>query len=292
MGFIAQLRRLWRKRSAPPTPFDEDPFVALADPEPRRRWEAANALQDSDTPERAVPALVQALGDPEPFVRWQAGQSLIALHTPEALDGLAQALRDDSPQRRAAAAEALGQATWPEVISLLTDALTDADPGVRVAAAISLGRLKDPASVPHLTTRLTYEASPGVRWAIIRALGMIGDASCAAAIRTCLAQRNESPSVRRSAAWALGQLGWDTVVAEGLLNALEDPDPQVRWYACQGFRRILRSVSRAEPEERALLSRIRAALRAQSEDQTHAGVGVVGEAASQALAQLNAKRLT
>jgi len=288
MGWISRLRRLRRKREPPKPSFDGDPFSALADPQPRRRWEAALALQLTDAPERAVDALVQALGDPVPFVRWQAGRSLVTLPREEALRGIRSALQDELPLRRAAAAEALGETTWEEALPLLVDALSDGDAGVRVAAALSLGRLRRPEAVEYLVAYMESEPSPGVRWAIARALGMIGAPEAAEMLQQCLSRQDEETQVRRSAAWALGQLGWDVTAVTGLLAALDDPDPQIRWYACLGLGRAAQALSHPDSADRELLNQVRNALVQRQEDDADAGEGIVGEAAAQALAQIRA----
>jgi HEAT repeat protein len=239
-------------------------------------------------PDRAAVALAHALGDPEPFVRWQAGQSLIALSSQEAMNALGEALRDPSSLRRAAAAEALGQPDWVEVVPFLADMLADKDAGVRAVAALALGQIGHAEGVPHLAARLEREPSPGVRWAIIRALGVIGVVAGAESLSRCLARPEEPAPVRRNAVWALGRLGWDATVVESLLAALNDPDPPVRWEACLGLGSVAQAAMRAGPVDRGLLQRVRDALADRREDGAAAGAGLVSEAASQALAQIDA----
>ncbi|MCS7220976.1 MAG: HEAT repeat domain-containing protein [Anaerolineae bacterium] len=287
MGLITRLRNWRRNRSVAPS-FEGDPFAALADTRPRRRWEAAAALRDQSLAEQAIIALTQALADPEPFVRWEAGQSLIALGTEEAIQALSESLRDPSPRRRAAAAEALGQPGWVQVLPLLTAVLVDRDPGVRVAAALAIGRIGHPLGIPHLAACLEREPSAGVRWVIARALGMIGDPAAVSPLRQCLAALWEPAPVRRSAAWALGQLGWDAGAVEGLLAALSDPDPQVRWHACLGIGNVIQAALRARQADHELVARAREALSQLWKDGADAGFGLVGEAAVQALTQINA----
>ncbi len=288
MGWIARLRRLRHKRSDIARSWEGDPFVALSDPHPRRRWEAASVLGQHPMPTRAAEALVRALGDPEPFVRWQAGRSLLDLPEHEALRALRDALNDASPVRRAAAAEALGEAPWRQALPLLVEALSDQDAGVRVAAALSLGRIGRVEVIEPLATRMEQEPSPGVRWALVRALGMVGVPAGAEPLQQCLTRDGEEAPVRRSAAWALGQLSWDPAVVDGLLTALDDPDPQVRWHACLGLGNIAQTALRSRNTDRELLERVQEALARRREDGADAGQGLVGEAASQALAQIHA----
>lgn len=285
--WIARLR-LWRRERAPALLFEGDPFAALADSQPRRRWEAAAALRDPSLAGQAVAALAQALADPEPFVRWEAGQSLIALGSEEALQALGESLRDPTPRRRAAAAEALGQPGWAQVLPLLVTTLVDRDPGVRVAAALAIGRIGHPHGIPHLAACLEREPSAGVRWAIVRALGMIGDPAGVVPLRQCLASPWEPAPVRRSAAWALGRFGWEATAVEGLLAALGDPDPQVRWHACQGLGNAIQAALQAGQADHELVDHAREALSQLWRDGADAGFGLVSEAAAQALAQINA----
>jgi HEAT repeat protein len=174
------------------------------------------------------------------------------------------------------------------MLSPLAATLADHDPGVRVAAALAIGRIGHPHGIPPLATRLEQEPSAGVRWAIVRALGMIGDPIAVAPLRQCLASWQESAPVRRSAARALGQLGWDVEVIEALLVALEDPDPQVRWHACLGLGNAIQAALRARQADHELVNRARETLGQLWKDGADAGFGLVGEAAAQALAQINA----
>ncbi len=288
MGLMARLFGFGQRSAAPQRVFAGDPFLALSDAQPRRRWEAAAALRDTPELEHAIPALAQALNDTEPFVRWQAGQSLIMIASNEAWEALSAALRSPSPLPRAAAAEALGQSGWPQVIPLLTEALTDQDAGVRVAAALALGCLRRAEGAPYLAAALQTETSPGVRWAITRALGLVGVPLGAEALHTCLTNQWEETPVRRSAVWAAGRMGWEMAAMAALLAALEDGDAQVRWQACLGLGHVTQATLRAGSVDRAAVDQIREALGRLRGDSANAGSESVGEAAERALAQIDA----
>jgi HEAT repeat protein len=288
LALLDRLRSLGRRRSRPDRPLAQDPLLALAAAEPRRRWEAAEVLGAVAAQAQTVAALTQALNDPEPFVRWQAGRSLVALNTEESFQALADSLQAPSPVQRAAAAEALGHSQWPAVIPLLAEALTDADAGVRVAGALALGRLRRAEGTPYLAAALQTETSPGVRWALTRALGMIGVPTGAQALYNCLISQWEEPQVRRSAVWAAGRMGWDATAVAALLTALEDPDAPTRWQACLSLGQVTQEAVRSGLADRAAVAAVREGLGRLREDGANAGQGLVGEAAAQALAQIEA----
>ncbi|MCD6291257.1 MAG: HEAT repeat domain-containing protein, partial [Anaerolineae bacterium] len=213
---------------------------------------------------------------------------LVALASEEALGALIEALGDSSPLRRAAAAEALGWSQWNEALPALANALSDEDAGVRVAAALAIGRLGTAEGVPLLAARLEQEPLPGVRWAVVRALGMIGTLAAAEPLASCLAREEEPALVRRNAAWALGRLAWDQGVVEGLLAALDDADPLVRWHACSGLEAVVQTLEHVEETDQALLDAIQEALARLEADEARAEAESVGEAATRALEQVRA----
>jgi HEAT repeat protein len=64
-------------------------------------------------------------------------------------------------------------------------------------------------------------------------------------------RKDENPSARANAAWALSKHG-DKSAAQPFLEALEDPESWVRLYAVSGVKRL--RVKRAIPTLRLLLS--------------------------------------
>jgi len=113
-----------------------------------------------------------------------------------------------------------------------------------VATSASLNRLgpADAGKVPQIVAQLG-DSNPMIRQAAAGALGQIGPAAQAAkpALLLCL-KSDPSSHVRSNAAFALGWLGKDREVVPPLIEALGDPDPEVRRYAANAFT-ILGSIS-------------------------------------------------
>ena len=75
-------------------------------------------------------------------------------------------------------------------IGVVANRLDDRDQGVRAAAARALGRFGEPARphVPALAERLRREKIPGVQFALLNALGMLGPIAIDAADAVAWAQ--------------------------------------------------------------------------------------------------------
>jgi cyclophilin family peptidyl-prolyl cis-trans isomerase/HEAT repeat protein len=82
--------------------------------------------------------------------------------------------------------------------------LTDQEARVRRRSALALGRVRLPEAIPALTTMLQSDADPEVRQMAAFAMGLIGDASAAAALMTALSDAD--PLIQGRAAEALGML--------------------------------------------------------------------------------------
>ena len=89
-------------------------------------------------------------------------------------------------------------------IPVLAAGLTDGDPCVRRMAAIRLGRIEDPAVAGRLRDALESPVA-GTREAGALGLGIAGDPASVPALIARL-EGDESPDVRRAAAWALGEM--------------------------------------------------------------------------------------
>ncbi len=246
--------------------------AALSAPEPSRRWQAAAGLarghqHSADT----IAALVAALADPEPIVRWEAAAALAAQDASHVFPTLTAALDAANPLQRAGAAEALGRAGGEAASQVLAKRLADTDPRVRRAVAAALGHIADPTQVTHLLPLLTDPAED-VRRAAAHALGQIGDPASAAPLAAALAQYPQSVLERRSLAAALAHAPHPDAQAV-LLQALGDPDPQVRGYAAKALGQIGSEVAHE-------------ALTSAKTDRGELLRGTVGDAAARALTLL------
>jgi len=261
---------LWQRR------FVGDPVSTLADPNPRRRWEMAAALATAPMDRDEIITLVGALADKEPFVRWQAGQSLAAQGSRASLESLLQALRTPPVARQAAAAEALGTLGDRRAVPALLEAAHSQHVGLRVSAVEALGHIGS-ADAASLLLQMLRDEAAGVRQAAARALGKLGDPSAADALVVRLNDEQEHVLVRRSAASALGRMALNAAAVIGLTKALEDPDPQVRWYAAHAL---------SHRVDAALNETVSQALQALLNDDARALQGPVSEVAQRTLRRL------
>jgi HEAT repeat protein len=129
---------------------------------------------------------------------------------------------------RAEMATALGTIGRPAGTPFLTAALTDTDAQVRAAALVALrtihGNRDGSVALP-----LVSDGDEGVRAQAVTTIGMFKYAGGAGVLTTALAS-DPSVTVRKKAAWALGEIGASASVAGGTLQtaATSDPSPLVR----------------------------------------------------------------
>jgi HEAT repeat protein len=271
-------------RTATTAESEEGCLAALQDESAAERWRAAATLGKYSlrSPE-AVAALMDALADPEEFVRWQAAEALARQEAGRVFPALFEALRSHDPNRRAGASHALGLLHDEAATQALLPALDDREPAVRAAVAAALGEIGDPTAIVALIP-LLQDDEPDVVRAAARALGRIGGAAASTAAATgaaadasgalaqALARRDQPLLVRRALAAALAQAPHPDAQPQ-LLDALHDPDPQVRGYAAQALGQV--------GSENA-----HAALQAMKADRGRLIKGTVGQEAGRALTLL------
>lgn len=162
--------------------------VALHNPDPLLRAEAARALGVLDNPQ-AVPELITALRtDPDADTSIAAAHSLGLLGDHRAVDPLLAVLADPSadPRLRGFAAEALIGPGERRAVPPLIAALADPSAEVRYWAAFALGQLADPAALDALE-RLAQTDE-----AIVPGCGSVKE-EAAAAIKSIRARRLPLP---------------------------------------------------------------------------------------------------
>jgi HEAT repeat protein len=225
----------WRERSSGER--EEVHVTELSAPEPVRRWRAAAALRRNPLcgPD-AVSALVRALGDEEQFVRWHAAEALAAQEPGRAHQALERALTDPDPVRRAGAAEALGKLGGESATLALKKRIADPEASVRQAVAAALGEIADPTTAESLLP-LIEDDDPQVVRAAARALGQVGNTLAACSLAATLVRPGQDLLVRRALAAALAHIPHPDAQAP-LLEALSDPDPQVRAYAASALGQV------------------------------------------------------
>lgn len=194
-------------------------------------WLARRGLAD-DLLEQMTPRLRGA----DPTAARNAADVLGALRRPQAIVALGAALTTPTvaAEARAAAALALGRIGELAALPALTSALAADDPAVRAAALASMRELRgfgDP--LPAIPALADQDAK--VRGQAIYTIGAtggsgLGDAARVSAARA-LADRlasDSSATVRRQAAWALGEIGAPASVAAAPLSRAAEGDADVR----------------------------------------------------------------
>ncbi len=195
---IREVAGWWLIRRGASRPVFRDMLTRLGEPSSIRARNAADILGAFALPQ-AIPALGAALSNPvfTPEARAAMAAALGKIHRPEAAAPLGAALADGVPEVRAAALAALRHVDGFRDGQVAVPLLTDADPEVRVQAIFTV-------------------AERGITAAAMPLVGLL--------------QSDPSASVRRRAAWALGQIHASAAIAAGPLGqaASSDASPFVR----------------------------------------------------------------
>ena len=133
-------------------------------------------------------------------------------------------------RRRWVACRVLGQVRGDRARAQLLALLSDSEPAMRTVAVQALGDLGDSSVAPQVAELLRDEAIM-VRGGAAEALGKLRNPDTVAPLAAALSSRDSyyrgtSTWVRRHYGVALGQIAHDSAIPT-LLNALDDPDPEV-----------------------------------------------------------------
>jgi HEAT repeat protein/beta-lactamase regulating signal transducer with metallopeptidase domain len=155
-----------------------------------------------------------------PVVSVSVDADAIAAIAQEAVSGITAAIAQHAPR--------MAQHVSSAAVKGLVTALADVDIEVRRHAAQALGGMEssDTAAINALSQALTRDADPGVRKTAAWALGEIEDSRAVTALVTAL-RNDKDVEVRKTAAWALGQIE-SPLAIDGLGAALKDSSPEVR----------------------------------------------------------------
>ncbi len=191
--------------------------AALGDADGGVREAACGALAGmGSAAAAALPAFLRALDDPEQKVRKLAlwGLNGLGPAAGKAVPRLLRAVKEGSSPDRVGAIQALGRIAprSMEPVPALIDALADGEPGKHAAEVLAW---KGDSAVPALEKAL----------------------------------KSGNPVVRRRAADALGSIGQSAapVAGRGLLEALDDPEPDVRAAAAGAVGSVCRDAESAVP---------------------------------------------
>jgi len=185
---------------------------------------AVNVLAKIGT-QRAVGAIIDSLKDTESseYVRGFAAVALGETKSARMVEPLTLALTDEKQFVRWKCTQALGMLGHRECVSGLVLAVKDRDQHVRAAAVQALGEIRSNDAVDDLVRAFADEHWL-VRLNVRNAMLEIGDPATGRLIE---ALRDENPTVRWQAAWALGRIKSENALAP-LVKALEDSNWMVR----------------------------------------------------------------
>ena len=186
-----------------------DMLARLGQPDSVKARNAADILASFSFPS-AIPALGAALSNPlfTSEARVAMAHALGVIRRPAAAAPLAGVLADADAQVRAAALSALRKVEGFTDGSVATGMLADGDENVRVQAIFTVAQLRTQAAVPGLVQVLQSDPSASVRKRAAWALGqMNAPASVAAPALTQASTSDASPFVRSLARAALASLG-------------------------------------------------------------------------------------
>lgn len=187
--------------------------LAVNDPSPRVRFEAARAVFALGVPDRSsVEALIRGVEHEDPRVRafatWTLGE--MGALARDAVPALVALARRDGGAGRTGALTAIGKigGDSPLTVPLLLDELKHPKENRRYRAARTIGRMGPAASaaVPGLIEAL-HDPSALVRLHAVRALGNLGEASKAAVPSLIeVLNRDPDPEVRKEVSLTLSRL--------------------------------------------------------------------------------------
>jgi HEAT repeat protein len=198
-------------------------------PDVRVRQVAAWWLARRAVARQVQVSMLNRLSQPDSTAALNAADVLGEFHYVSSIPALGAALSNPtfSGAARAEMAKALGTIGRPAGTQYLTAALSDSDASVRSASLAAL------RTIPgfrdgSVAAPLVADSDPGVRSDAVVTIGMFKYAGGAQALVSALS--DSSQTVRKKAAWALGEIGAPASVAGGPLQnaAANDPSPLVR----------------------------------------------------------------
>ncbi len=203
----------------------------LESPSPGQRGDACRILGRLGRAD-AVPLLVERLGDPDPAVRREAVGALADLGAVDVIPAVAAAIEaanDWDNLRATMALVRMGPASVGPVGSLLRSARSPAMTKALLQVTARLGVAADPS----LVRALAAHPDPEVRIAALRALGSIAPEP--ESVEVCLSAMDDPEwPARALAAWSLGRLGEERVVAR-LELAMGDSAYWVRHHVAEAL---------------------------------------------------------
>jgi HEAT repeat protein len=191
---------------------------AVEDPAPEVRRAAAGALRSSE----GVDALVGLLDDPVREVRTAAVESLGAARSARAVAPLILLVKSEKELAVIEkAVDALGVIGSKDALDTIIGTLKkeDATDGLRFSAINALGKIGDPRAAEEIRPYLDKGHADNIREIAMVGVGKLKDVPSTAALLKTLADDQDRPRLREQAARSLGAIG-DKSALDGLLAAV------------------------------------------------------------------------
>ena len=216
------------------TPKTETLIVALEDPEPEVRAQAARELGEKGDV-LAIEPLIELLGDISPDVQQSAIDALVKFGN-LAIDPLIATLENGDYITRPNAATALSQINDDRIVELLLKDLISTDNDVQKSAVVALGNRKLSDSDAQLMILALSDNDPYVREAAAEGLGLIKETRAVVPLITMLTSYETDMIASEIATVSLIQIGAPSV--EPLIALLSNDDPWIQYTAEDALSRI------------------------------------------------------
>ena len=212
-------------------------FLVQDGPERRNRGAAAEAFElgplavwPRPAPQDLLVALLKAVDDENARVRLEAIYTAATIPkealAPEAEALLKKALDHYDPVVRGGAVRLVGRAGIKTTTDELVKLVTDSNEDVRFAAMRALGMLRDERVIAALVEQLKFYGKGEGAWSALDGLARIAHASSGAIFVERLADKD--PYLRRAAAEGLGRIGDKASIPALETGASNDPSPVAR----------------------------------------------------------------
>lgn len=172
---------------------------------------------------------------------------VLLTHEDETPESLIAAIRTGSPSKRWQKAYELSNelnqgrgmiragGIMKEIVFILTNR-AEYDARTRSYMALALSRFNDDEAKAALRQALKDETEPDVQMHLLWALGTVRDSEAVDSVLSFLG--NESPELRKAAAYVLGVLGHSEKSMPALVALLHDQTQDVRWNAALSLARL------------------------------------------------------
>ncbi|HEY0710622.1 MAG TPA: HEAT repeat domain-containing protein [Polyangia bacterium] len=220
--------------------FGESGSAAITEALGRADGEGRRLLLPLVTGKNVLPAVLASLDDEEADVRAAACDALARLGAVSAVGRLFDRLSDRSAGVVQAAVAAIQSLGSPATEQLAVAKARAPEASVRRWALRILAYFGSPGALDVLLSAMS-DPDPRVQEGAIQGLAFVDDPRAQDALLN--AARHSSAQVRAVGFRSLGHTAPDSRITAALIRGMNDPDPWVRYYACQSAGRLRVSIA-------------------------------------------------